>query len=161
MIVFKNFDSLEKGTIFDALSKIYSTYPFKENDIKNEWCENWKEYDQLIFNNMETVGKAGFVTMNQEIMLGFCSWDPRNVPEYVIVGHNGILPAYRGNKYGSMQIFHMLELFKKHGFNKAYVTTGAEDFFIPAQKMYEACGFREIERFIQKNCEVIKYEKKI
>ena len=35
---------------------------------------------------------------------------------------------------------------KNKGFTKAKVSTGLMDFYIPAQKMYESVGFKELSR---------------
>ena len=36
--------------------------------------------------------------------IGFVTWDPRNRPEYVEIGHNGIRENYKGRGYGRLQL---------------------------------------------------------
>jgi len=157
MITYESFGFLKEGGVFAALAGIYAEYPFHDVEQKTAWEGNWKEYDRLLFSNMDTVGKAGFVSVLDGRMIGFCSWDPRGAPRSVIVGHNGLLPAYRGFGYGSGQIRRMLEIFRERGYVTATVTTGDEDFFVPAQRMYAACGFTETRRFLQDGCRQIEY----
>ena len=35
---------------------------------------------------------------------GFGSWDPRQAPDYGIIGHNCVLPEFRGEGLGKQQI---------------------------------------------------------
>jgi GNAT superfamily N-acetyltransferase len=157
MIQYKPFSSLQAGDIFLSLQRIYQDYPYESVETKNDWETNWIEYDKLVFSNMATVGRAGFASFVDDQLIGFCSWDSRKAPECIIVGHNGVLPEYRGQRYGIAQINKMLELFRKQGYQKAYVTTGENDFFVPAQKMYTASRFVELERLAQNGNKVIKY----
>ena len=78
-------------------------------------------------------------------MIGFASWDPRAHP-CGIIGHNCVLPEFRGKGYGTAQIREVLRILKGSGFRKVVATTGAHEFFKPAQKMYEASGFEELGR---------------
>ena len=40
----------------------------------------------------------------QIIYIGFVVWDPRNMPEYVEIGDNCIVPKHKGNGYGKLQL---------------------------------------------------------
>lgn len=69
------------------------------------------------------------------------SYDPREEPERGIVGWNCILPGHRGKGYGRAQIEEILRIFRSRGIRKAFVITLDADLYVPAQRMYEACGF--------------------
>ena len=45
-----------------------------------------------------------------------------------------------------MQVKEILRRLKLSDFKKAFVRTGEHPFFTNAQKMYAACGFKEIKR---------------
>jgi len=74
-----------------------------------------------------------------------CCWDPREFP-LVEIGHNCILPKFKGIGLGKEQLRIILERLKHKSFEKAKVSTGLLNFFIPAQRMYESLGFHEIKR---------------
>jgi GNAT superfamily N-acetyltransferase len=161
MIRHQPFSFLKEGSILAALTEIYAEYPFRNAETKDAWTKNWREYDRLLFSNLNTVGTAGFATFLDDSLIGFCSWDPRGGPGSIIVGHNGILPGYRGHGYGRAQIRRMLEIFRERGYAQAYVTTGDEEFFLPAQRMYAANGFQELERLMLDGLPVIRYGLKL
>ena len=48
------------------------------------------------------VHEYGFVTCYKGEPIGFICWDPRNRPEYVEIGHNGIRAKYKGNGFGKV-----------------------------------------------------------
>ena len=73
--------------------------------------------------------------------IGHISWDPRNNPDYVIIGHNCILSEYKGCGYGKEQLRDAIARIKKSGTQKAVVTTNG--ILIPAQKNYESVGFKK------------------
>jgi GNAT superfamily N-acetyltransferase len=71
------------------------------------------------------------------------------------------LPEFRAKGFGTLQIKEILRRFKDAGYERAFVRTGEHPFFIPAQKMYLACGFKECERHPtgdQPNFGTIDYE---
>lgn len=107
---------------------------------------NWDEYDRQVFAYPTTVGACLFLTRLGTRIVGFGSWDPRQRPEYGIVGHNCILPEFRGKGLGQQQILEILRRFRALGIKTAKVSTCAHPFFLPAQRMYVACGFREVRR---------------
>jgi len=161
MINFKLLNNMSRGDIFKALKEIYFDYKNINNSLYFEWSKSWKAYDELIFDNPDTVGEAGFATFVNSTFSGFCSWDPRKAPDNVIVGHNGVLPGFRGKGIGVMQIKEMINRFKKAKYKNIIVSTGEEKFFTPAQKMYIKCGFLERERKIINNYLCIEYQLEI
>ena len=125
---------------------------------------NWDEYDREVFAHPKTVGSCLFLTRSNGRIAGFGSWDPRQRPEYGIVGHNCILPEFRGKGLGRQQIQEILRRFQKLGIKTAKVSTNDHPFFVPAQRMYIACGFREVRRITwdrDPSRKTIEYEKEI
>ena len=94
-------------------------------------------------------------------VVGFGSYDLRQRPALGIVGHNCILPEFRGRGFGKEQILEILRRFRIQGIRKAKTSTGARPFFHPAQRMYIACGFQETGRVpcdADPSQDVIEYE---
>jgi hypothetical protein len=100
--------NLAKGKIYETLQRIYYNYVKIDQDLYIKWEKNWREYDDLVFQYPDTVGKAGFSTFMDDKYAEFCSWDPRQAPERVIIGHNGILPEFRRKNLGTEQVKEML-----------------------------------------------------
>lgn len=109
----------------------------------------WPAFDAHIFDSPETLGRSVFVTCVDDRPVGFASWDPRRGPACGVIGHNCVLPERRGRGYGKLQIREVLRRFRSWDFARAIVTTGDDPFFLPAQRMYQACGFAEVARFPQ------------
>lgn len=142
MIRFTSFHQHSPGLLFDMLMKCYAALP----EIANVEKASWKAYDDSVFTEPDTIGKCGFVSCLEEQPVGFASWDPRNHPDYVIIGHNCILPEFQERGYGRLQVIEMLKRFETMRFREVKVTTGSVPFFVPAQRMYLSCGFKEIGR---------------
>lgn len=145
MLEFEKFSEYQEGIIFSLLSRSYEAYFQYDPNCESVWKPAWEEYDQSVFENPETVGGCGFISSVGAHAIGFASWDPRQYPRGII-GHNCVLPEFRGNGYGVQQVKEVLRILKSGGFSKVIVTTGGHGFFKPAQKMYQACGFEELER---------------
>ena len=160
---FKPMPGHERGTILRLLQESYTGLPQINEGLIREWENDWKRFDDNIFDRPDTIGTSGFITYQGESIIGFASWDPRQHPT-AIIGHNCILPAFRRNRHGRQQIEEMLRRLEALGFTKARVTTGDHPGFIPAQKMYLACGFHEIRRFSDKtdtSWRMVEFEKEL
>jgi len=83
------------------------------------------------------------VSVINENPIGFVSWDPRRIPELGEIGQNCIIPSYRCNGYGKLQIEKVLSIFQNESTRKVIVTTANHPFFNAAKKMYLSCGFME------------------
>lgn len=123
-----------------------------------KWQEDWKQYDEDVYKFPETIGASGFITTYNEKMIGFGSYDPRQRPEFGIIGHNCILPEFRGKGFGKAQVLEIIRTLKELGVKKVKVTTGEHPFFNPAQKMYASCGFFETRRFCTQDLEFREIE---
>jgi GNAT superfamily N-acetyltransferase len=146
MIRFTAIVEHERGTILALLCKSYEELVSSEGECWEGEREKWEEFDGAAFENPETVGACVFVTCLDGEAIGFGSWDPRGGPEPALIGHNCVLPEFRGRGYGKRQIEEIVGRLKAKGFKKAAATTGEHAFFEPARRMYEACGFREVGR---------------
>jgi GNAT superfamily N-acetyltransferase len=73
------------------------------------------------------------------------SWDPRRFPK-AIVGYNCIVPEFQGNGFGKQQLIDLLRRLKVMRFTEVLAKTGDNPFYLASQKMYESCGFNEIQR---------------
>lgn len=162
-LTFKPLSEHKPGTIFTLLRESYKGLAKIKSKYITEWEKDWIEYDNDIFQYPDTIGSCGFVSYLGIEIVGFASYDPRKYPTGVI-GHNCILPQFRGNGYGKQQINEILERFRKMNFKKAIVSTNEHKFFYPAQRMYLTCGFREVRRFLgegDRDYVMIEYERPI
>lgn len=107
------------------------------------------------------MGKCVFVSFLSSSIIGFISYDPRSFPDVGIIGHNCILPKFQNKGYGKKQIEYLLALFTKNHCKKALVETGSHTFYVPAQRMYQSLGFKEVKRHYEaiRGYDVIEYEK--
>lgn len=146
MIEFKKISDFPKGTLYNQLVDAYSF----NNNCRKFWDSMWKEYDDFFYSNLDNIAdKYGFVTVIDGTAVGHISWDPRNRPDYVTIGHNCILTEFKGNKYGKIQLEEAVRRIKEYNVKKIIVTTN--EITLPAQKNYESVGFKRIG--IRKNDE--------
>ena len=139
MIEFKKISNFPKGTLYNQLEDAYS---FNYN-CKMNWDGMWKEYDDFFYSNLDSIAdKYGFITVVDGIAVGHISWDPRNKPNYVSIGHNGILSDFKGKGYGKIQLQEAIRRIKEYGVKKIVVTTN--EITLPARKNYESVGFVKI-----------------
>lgn len=146
LLRFTPFRQHQQGTILSLLSQSYAAYLALDPQAAEAWPADWVAYDREVFHLPDTVGACGFVTSLGAWAIGFASWDPRKFPDYGVIGHNCILPAFQGHGYGTAQIRRVLCILRAQGFARARVTTGEHPFFAPAQRMYQTCGFCEVAR---------------
>ncbi|MFX1364144.1 MAG: GNAT family N-acetyltransferase [Promethearchaeota archaeon] len=148
-IKFQPISEFNPGTICNILNQSYVGSPYEnEKHI-------WADFDNESYNNPQTVGRCVFISIMSNKIIGLTSYDPRQKP-LGIIGHNCILPKYRRNGYGKEQILEIIRILKMKGFIELKVTTDEHPFFIPAQKMYLSCGFKEVSR--RQNNELSEYK---
>ena len=148
IITFTPITEHEPGIIFSLLSQSYA--PIWNDKLE----ETMRKFDREVFENPDTVGACTFITYLDGRAIGMASYDPRGGPESAIIGHNCILPDYQGRGFGCRQIAEIIRCLKARHFVKVTVTTSDHPFFIPAQKMYQACGFQQRP---DSECQTIKY----
>jgi len=145
MLTFKPIIQYQVGTVAFLLLQSYADLLL--NPLWEGEKERFIQADREVFANPDTVGKCTFATCLRGALIGFASFDPRQKPELGIIGHNCILPEFRGNGYGKQQILEVLSRFKSREIGKAVVSTSEHPFFLPAQRMYLSCGFQEKRRY--------------
>ncbi|MDD5263774.1 MAG: GNAT family N-acetyltransferase [Candidatus Bipolaricaulis sp.] len=128
------------------LSRESHADPVKADDRWESEQAKWDGYDGEVFGSPQTVGACVFMTQLDGHVVGLGSWDPRQGPEYGIVGHNFVLPEFRGMGSGCRQCDEILQRFESLDIRRAKVSTVDHPFFVPAQRMYAACGFGEVGR---------------
>ena len=127
----------EPGTVYSILASCYAEL------LDSAFEHRLREFDRNVFDNPDTIGTCTLVSSVDSDIVGLVSYDPRQGPHVGIIGHNGVLPPYRGQGYGTRQIAEIVRIFRARGFDRARVSTSEHPFFGPARRMYEACGFRE------------------
>jgi len=145
MIDFKSIDNFKPGSIQRILKNSYAGFIDCFPRDKEKFYKQFEQEDNDAFNNPQTIGKYLFFTCLKGLAIGYCSWDERQNP-IGILGQNCILPEYQRQGYGMKQIEFIFKIFKDEKFTEIRVITGEHEFFIPAQKMYEKCGFKELKR---------------
>ena len=135
------FNELPRGALASMLRESY--FGWKEYD---HWADQWDSYDAEVFRYPDTVGRCGFATRTEGVLVGFISWDPRSRP-CVTIGHNCILPDFRNQGYGSWQLQCAFGIFREREFTEVRACTGADEFFAFARRMYERNGFQPCEPF--------------
>ena len=151
-IKFNKASDFKRGLLFDLLSDAYS---FDSKYLNND---TFREFDDFWFDNLDIADRCSFITTLNGEAIGFVSWDPRNLPEHVIIGHNCIASKYKGKGYGKLQLQEAINRITKNSVKKIYVST--DDALIPAQKMYESVGFIRLEKSeleawqIEQNCDI-------
>lgn len=136
----------QAGVLASLLKRSYADLVTSDPEHWGPEVSKWEECDREVFANLGTIGRCVFLSWSGDQLIGFGSYDPRQRPASGTVGHNCILPEFRGRGFGRLQIQEILRRFRAVGIHKAIVSTNAHPFFQPAQRMYVACGFRETGR---------------
>lgn len=139
-VKFRKFTEFPRGILYDILRDAYS-FDFRNKEV---WDENWHESDDFFYDNPEIADNYGLVTCVNDIPIGFVTWDPRHIPEYVEIGHNGIRGQYKRRGYGHLQLEEAVRRMKEYeGLQRIIVYTNSN--FI-ASKNYESVGFKLYDR---------------
>lgn len=75
---------------------------------------------------------------------GFASYALDGKRRVGTVHYNAVAPEYQGRGIGSIQLEHLLGLFRAGGMQVACVGTGLNDGHAPARAMYEKAGFEPV-----------------
>ena len=130
-------------------------------DLVSRYKKDWQEFDTFVFENPDFMNDNGFVSLENKSPVGFMSWDPRQLPDFIEIGHNCIITMYKGTGKGKAQLLYGLECMKQLHPKKIIVRTGNIPFFLPAQRMYESAGFiqkKVSKRYDNSGMEIIEYE---
>lgn len=129
--------------------------------LKLSWAPLWnpglagniRRFDSEVTACPDTVGACTFITSVDAGAIGMASYDPRQQPERGVIGWNCVVPEHQGKGLGKAQIQEILRIFRTRRIRTACVTTTDEDFFVPAQRTYESCGFVAVRRTADNNIE--------
>ena len=140
-IEFKKLHNFERGTIYKLLKDAYS---FDKRYYQADGAKWKNEADDFFFDNPHIADSCVFITTINNEPIGVAMWDPRNLPEEAIIGHNCIIPKYKGYGYGKAQMQEAVNRILQKGAKRITVSTNAD--LIPAQRMYTSVGFKEVKR---------------
>lgn len=154
----------QPGLIASILKQSYADLLESDEEHWGPEVPKWEQFDLEVFQHPDTIGSCVFLSWSDDHLVGFGSYDPRQKPKFGIIGHNCVLPAFRGKGFGKQQIQEILRRFQAQGISTAKTSTLAGTWHIPAQRMYIACGFRETGRHPwdgDPSQTVIEYEKQL
>jgi len=139
-LIFEKISSFDRGILYRLLVDGYSF----DNRWKSYFEKDWLEFDDFFFNHLDIANKYGFITVLDGEPIGHISWDPRNMPEYVTLGHNCIASKYKGKGYGKRQLQEAIDRIRQYdGLQKIIVGTNSN---LIAPHNYESVGFKLCQR---------------
>lgn len=147
-------NAFPRGTLYAMLSQAYQALP----EIAERDRNSWREFDDFFFDRPVVLETCGFMSIAEGKPVGFITWDPRGLPEKVEIGHNCILPEYRGRGYGEAQLGEALARIRTRFPQTVRVMTGMGDFFLPARRMYESQGFVATGEEAPEECVIYRLE---
>lgn len=139
-IKFKKVSEFHRGILFHLLTDAYSY----DSNFGQRCSSDWKACDNFFYDNLQIADQCGFITTLDEEAIGFVLWDPRNMPEYVEIGHNCVASKHKGNGYAKVQLQEAVNRILQNNVKKIIVTTNEE--LIPARRMYESVGFKMLQK---------------
>lgn len=140
MIEFHSIPEYPRGTLCEQLRNAYGF----DKRWEALFGDSWQEYDAFIYDNPKISETCGFITVLNGVPIGHITWDPRKAPEYVEIGHNCILSAYKGNGYGKAQLAEAVRRIRET--KKPLKITVTTNELLIAKHNYEACGFKLVDR---------------
>lgn len=87
----------------------------------------------------EVLEDRTFVAEIDGVLCGFASY--RIDGDCGVVGHNAVMPEYKGRGIAGKLYEQVFEQFRTHGCTLATVLTGLDDGHAPARKAYQKMGF--------------------
>jgi len=148
MVAFTPINQHKPGLIASLLLHSYADILSADERYWRKEKAKWIEFDREVFESPDTIGRCVFITSWEDRPIGLGSFDPRPKPEFGIIGHNCIVPLFRGRGFGNQQVFEMLSRLRALQIKRVIATTSEHPFFRPAQKMYLSCHFEESKRYI-------------
>lgn len=139
-LAFKKISEFDRGILYKLLLDGYSF----DDRYRKCFEQDWIEFDNFFFDNLNIADKYGFITVLEDTPIGHISWDPRNMPEYVKIGHNCIASKYKGRGYGKRQLSEAINrIMKYENLQKIIVGTNSN---LIAPHNYESVGFQLVQR---------------
>ena len=139
-LAFKKISEFDRGILYKLLLDGYSF----DDRYRKCFEQDWIEFDNFFFDNLNIADKYGFITVLEDTPIGHISWDPRNMPEYVKIGHNCIASKYKGRGYGKKQLSEAIDrIMKYENLQKIIVETNSN---LIAPHNYESVGIQLVQR---------------
>jgi GNAT superfamily N-acetyltransferase len=121
----------------------------------NRWREErygvigGRTWDEWKADDMRQIDVSQVVIAEVEgAAVGFATYHLNKVTSIGTVGNNAVMPAYRGRGIGGQLHARVLELIEEAGMEFAQVSTGLDDLYEPARRMYERQGFKPLYRSV-------------
>ena len=143
---FESILSFPRGTLCALLRDAYSFEPRFERNF----LSRWRDFDRFFLYLPVIAESCGFMTVLGRTPIGFVTWNPTYLPEYVEMGHNCIAAAFKGRGFGRMQMRHAVRCILDRSPRSIRVTTN--EILVPAQHTYESAGFRLVRRYEEPLC---------
>lgn len=80
--------------------------------------------------------------------VGFATYQLNETTRIGTVDDNAVLPEFRGGGIGGRLLAHVLALMEEAGMEYAQVSTGLEDSYKPARRMYARQGLEPLSRSV-------------
>ncbi len=145
-VSFTPLDGEKPGVLLSLLERAYAPLLNDDPALWGPERLKWKHFDAAAFAHLDTIGSCTFLTRRGERLAGFASYDPRQGPDFGLVGHNGVVPEFQRQGIGTAQIREVLRRLGVMGIARARVTTLDLPFFTAAHRTYIRCGFTEMRR---------------
>lgn len=137
---FRKISGFNRGILHQLLVDSYSF----DSRWQKYFEPDWIDFDNFFFDNLDIADSCGFITVWNDTPIGHVSWDPRNRPEYVQIGHNCIATAYKGNGYGKRQLQEALKRIRRYDGLKKIIVNTSQNLVAPYN--YESIGFQLCQR---------------
>lgn len=141
-VEFRDVSSLQAGSL-EGLLKACSVVPSIGGAAAvRRWQDELHRIERDV--NGKTLRDGGaFVTYLGDTPIGYGSPHLTESPTLGVVGYNCIMPEFRCRGYGRMQLLEIVRRLKARAAESIEATTSLHPFFLPARRMYVACGFKE------------------
>jgi len=141
-VEFRDVSSPEAGSL-EGLLKACSVVPSIGGVVAaRQWQNELHRIERDV--NRRTLRDGGtFVTYLGDTPIGYGSPHLTESPTLGVVGYNCIMPEFRCRGYGRMQLLEIVRRLEACGTERIEATTSLHPFFLPARRMYVACGFKE------------------
>ena len=97
---FRPVSSFPRGTLYSLLRDAYGF----DRRFALHWEAEWRNFDGFFFDRPAIADRCGFVSVWDGEAVGFVSWDPREAPACVKIGHNCIAASCKGRGWGTAQM---------------------------------------------------------
>jgi hypothetical protein len=77
------FSENPRGTVYDLMIDACAGSP----ELTKWYQKEWKSFDAIVYRNLQVMDRCGFISVDDEEPVGLVSWDPRDLPDSVRIGH--------------------------------------------------------------------------